>query len=115
MRWPWQRRRFRELVTRQLAIFEEDHAELIEDARRELDAYAHEHDAAAAQERYGDHDSLASDVEDELDAIFRNWRDTLDPAAEAEYRREFARQARARYGDLLPRLRFDPPDDALPG
>ena len=49
-----------------------------------------------------------------IDAMFRTWRDTLAPAAEAEYRHEFSRQAKARFGDLLPRLRFDPPDDALP-
>ena len=58
-----------------------------------------QHDARAAQEIYGEHDSLAADVEDLIDAMFRTWRDTLDPAADGPGKfaaEEIRREASAR-------------------
>lgn len=112
--WPFRHRRFTELVDRQLAIFASDHADLVRDAREALRGYAAERDPRAAQERYGDHDELAEQVEEHLDDMYRNFAATLDPAAATAYRRTFAKRAKAAYGDLLPRLTFDPPDDQLP-
>lgn len=112
--WPFRSRTFRDLVDRQLSIFATDHAALVEEARAALAQYQTERDPAAAQSHYGDHDELAESVEDLLDEMYRNFASTLEPAAARAYRREFARRAREAYGDLLPRLRFDPPEDQLP-
>lgn len=112
--WPFGRHRFRELVDRQLAIFAQDHADLVDEAREALAGYGREADPRLAQERYGEHDELAEQVEEHLDEMYRNFAATLDPAAAKAYRRMFARRAKAQYGDLLPRLTFDPPEDQLP-
>jgi len=112
--WPFDRHRFREVVDRQLAIFAADHADLVTDAREALARYGRQPDAVAAQEHYGDHDELAEQVEELLDDMYRHFASTLDEDAARAYRRQFARRAKAQYGDLLPRLSFDPPEDQLP-
>lgn len=112
--WPFRRRRFRDLVNRQLAIFAHDHERLVMEARSALVGYGTEPDASQALQRYGEHDELAEQVEDHLDAMYRNFSHTLEPKAAKEYRREFARRAKAVYGDLLPRLTFDSDEDKLP-
>lgn len=112
--WPFRRRRFRDLVNRQLAIFAHDHAHLVVDARSALVGYGTEQDPSTALEHYGEHDELAEQVEELLDDMYRNFSSTLEPKAAKEYRREFARRAKSVYGDLLPRLTFDSREDQLP-
>ncbi|MCW2959740.1 MAG: hypothetical protein JWM25_780 [Thermoleophilia bacterium] len=112
--WPFRRRRFREVVERQLAIFAQDHSTLVDEARAALGEYHHERDARASLESYGEHDELAERVEELLDDMYRNFSSTLEGTAARDYRREFARSAKAAYGDLLPRLTFDSPEDQLP-
>ncbi|MCW2950579.1 MAG: hypothetical protein JWN41_1592 [Thermoleophilia bacterium] len=73
-----------------------------------------EQDPKTALEHYSEHDELAEQVEELLDDMYRNFAATLEPKPAADYRREFARRARAVYGDLLPRLTFDPAEDQLP-
>jgi hypothetical protein len=112
--WPFNRRAFREVVDRQLAIFAADHTALVDQARAALASYHAQPDVRAAQEQYQEHDELAEEVEDLLDAMYRNFARTLEPKAEQAYRKQFIRRAKAQYGDLLPRLTFDPPEDQLP-
>lgn len=112
--WPFRRRRFRDLVNRQLAIFAQDHERLVVEARSALVGYGVEQNASAALEHYREHDELAEQVEDLLDAMYRNFAATLEPQRAAQYRREFAKRAKATYGDLLPRLTFDSDEDKLP-
>ena len=112
--WPFQQRAFREVVDRQLAIFAQDHTELVEQARAALSSYHAQPDARVALEQYGEHDELAEEVEHLLDAMYRNFAGTLEPAGERAYRKQFIRRAKAEYGDLLPRLTFDAPEDQLP-
>lgn len=112
--WPFRHRRFSELVDRQLAIFAADHSDLVDDARAALRQYAAEPDPNAALEQYGTHDELAEQVEELLDDMYRNFATTLEPAAAKAYRKQFAKRAKAAYGDLLPRLTFDSPEDQLP-
>ena len=112
--WPFRPQRFRDVVDRQLAIFATDHADLVERARAALAAYHAQPDPRTAQERYQEHDELAEEVEELLDDMYRNFARTLDDKAAAGYRRTFAKRARTAYGDLLPRLTFDPPEDQLP-
>lgn len=112
--WPFHRQSFREVVDRQLAIFALDHGELVAEARDALGSYHAHADAREAQEHYGRHDELAEEIEELLDDMYRNFAATLEPKAAQAYRRQFARRAKAAYGDLLPRLSFDPPEDQLP-
>jgi hypothetical protein len=113
--WPFRRRHnFREVVDRQLAIFAADHTALVDQARAALASYHAHSDLRDAQEHYQEHDELAEEVEELLDDMYRNFARTLEPKSERAYRRQFARRARAEYGDLLPRLTFDPPEDQLP-
>lgn len=112
--WPFRRHAFREVVDRQLAIFAADHGELVDEARAALAGYHAQPDVRAAQEQYQEHDELAEQVEELLDDMYRNFARTLEPGAAKAYRRQFARRAKATYGDLLPRLSFDPPEDQLP-
>ena len=112
--WPFSRQSFREVVDRQLSIFAQDHGDLVERARAALASYHAQPDVREAQEAYGEHDELAEEVEELLDDMYRNFASTLEPAAANTYRKQFARRAKATYGDLLPRLSFDPPEDQLP-
>ena len=112
--WPFRRHAFQEVVERQLAIFAQDHTALVDQARAALANYHAQPDVRAAQEQYQEHDELAEEVEELLDDMYRNFAATLEPAAEKAYRRQFAKRAKAAYGDLLPRLTFDPPEDQLP-
>jgi hypothetical protein len=112
--WPFRRKQFREVVDRQLAIFAQDHGDLVEQARAALAGYHAQPDVREAQERYQEHDELAEEVEDLLDDMYRNFAGTLEPGAAKAYRRQFAKRAKAQYGDLLPRLTFDDPEDMLP-
>ena len=112
--WPFRRHNFREVVDRQLSIFAQDHTALVDQARAALRNYHAQPDAVHAQEHYGDHDELAEEVEEHLDDMYRNFASKLEPSAAKAYRKQFARRAKATYGDLLPRLTFDPPEDQLP-
>lgn len=99
----------------QLSIFATDHGDLIEQARAALAEYHAQSHSPTAQEHYGEHDELAEQVEDLLDEMYRHFSWTLEePRQVKAYRRQFARRAKAVYGDLLPRLTFDPPEDQLP-
>jgi hypothetical protein len=92
-------RRFRDLVERQLDLFESEHAGLIRDAEATLRAY----DAAPrehAEERYGDYVDLVDTGQDELTALRDAYARTLDEDAAEEYREAFNRRARKR----LPRF-----------
>ena len=112
--WPFRQNTFRDLVDRQLSIFAQDHTALVVEARAALASYHAQPDVQAAQERYGEHDELAEQIEELLDDMYRNFASTLEPAAAKSYRKQFARRAKATYGDLLPRLTFDSPEDQLP-
>lgn len=112
--WPFPRKAFRDVVDRQLSIFAQDHSDLVDEARAALAGYHAQPDVRAAQDAYQTHDELAEEVEDLLDAMYRNFARTLEEKPAAAYRKQFARRAKAQYGDLLPRLTFDPPEDQLP-
>jgi hypothetical protein len=92
-------RRFQELVERQLALFEAEHAGLIGDVEAALRAY----DAAPreeAEERYGDFVDLVDTGQEELTGLRDAYARTLDEGPAEEYRDAFNRLARKR----LPRF-----------
>lgn len=93
------RRRFLDLVERQLELFEREHAPLIRDADAALRAY----DAAPAEEaeeRYADFLDLVEAGCDELAALRDAYARTLDPETAEEYEEAFNRLVRKR----LPRF-----------
>jgi hypothetical protein len=84
------RRRFGELVSRQLELFTRDQAELI---RRCVEAEAAYDQAARAQaeERYGDYQDLVETGTEILADLRDNFASTLDEAAAEEYEVAFNR------------------------
>ncbi len=96
------RRRFGELVDRQLALFAEDHAGLVRDTEAALGAY-NSSPSDEAEERYGDFVDLVDTGRDELEEIRDTYAQTLDEDAADEYRLVFNDRARKRF----PRFGFE--------
>lgn len=98
----FRRRRFADVIDRQLDLFEREHAGLIEATDAALAAY----DAAGrdeAEERFGDFRDLAAEGEEELAALRDAYAATLDEDTAECYREEFDRDVRRR----LPRFGLD--------
>lgn len=110
MIWPFRRRRFRDVVRRQLALFATEHDDVVQGARTALRDYHAAPEPSEAQERYAEYDDLAEDVETLLYEMCERLAASMEEDARPEYVREFDRQARSTYGDLLPRLNFPEPD-----
>ena len=84
------RRRFGDVVRRQLDLFEQEHAGLIADA----DAAERAYDGAArdeAEERYGDFADLAETATEVLAELRDNFAASLDEDAAAAYEEAFNR------------------------
>lgn len=82
------RRRFGDVIDRQLDLFERDHADVIADAQALLDRY----NAASrgeAEELYGDYVDAVETGTDILADIRDHFARTLDDAASDRYEREF--------------------------
>jgi hypothetical protein len=96
---PFRRRRFVDLVERQLDLFEHENAELVEETEAALRAYdrADRDEAEARYEKYRD---LAETGQDELVEIRDTYARTLDEDAAEEYCEVFNRLVRKR----LPRF-----------
>jgi hypothetical protein len=93
------RRRFADLVERQLDLFEREQAGLIGDTEAALAAYDRaERDEAEA--RYGDFLDLVETAQDELVELRDTYAQTLDDDAADEYRAAFNARVRKR----LPRF-----------
>jgi isocitrate dehydrogenase kinase/phosphatase len=84
------RGRFREVIDRQLALFEREYPEVIVEARERLDAY-NRADRDDAEELYGDYiDAVETGTELLADMRWEYIR-TLDEKAAEEYEAEFNR------------------------
>jgi hypothetical protein len=82
------RRRFGDVIDRQLDLFERDHADVIADAQALLDRY----NAAArdeAEELYGDYVDAVETGTEILADIRDHFARTLDDAVSDRYEREF--------------------------
>ena len=90
------RSRFRDLVERQLDLFAEDDAGLLDEATEAEIAWNR---AAAddAEEAYGDYQLVVDAIADRLLDIREAYARTLDEDAAAEYSTEFTRVASRRY------------------
>ena len=90
------RRRFADLVSRQLDLFEREHADVIAEAQARLDAY-NRADREDAEELYGDYvDAVETGTELLADIRWSYWK-TLDDETAEEYEAEFNRAATKRF------------------
>jgi hypothetical protein len=95
----FRRKRFGDLVTRQLALFEREQRELIEECEAAERAYDVA-DREQAEERYGDYADLVDAGAEILADIRDHFALTLDDQAAAEYESAFNRAVAKR----LPRF-----------
>ena len=90
------RRRFHDLVERQLDLFATDDAELLVEAVEAESAW-NAVPADEAEEAYGDYQLVVDAIADRLLDIRESYAHTLDDEAAAEYAAEFTKQATRRY------------------
>jgi hypothetical protein len=94
----FRRSRFRDLVERQLDLFESE-SDLLDEAA-EADAAWSRADAEESEELYGDYQLVVDAVGEALHDIRETYASTLEGAAAAEYRGAFDKAARERFGRL---------------
>lgn len=92
----FRRRRFAELVDRQLDLFADDESALLEEARLADEAWTRA-SRDDAEEAYGDWQLIADAIGERLVDLRQTYAATLDDDAEAEYRAAFGRAAAARF------------------
>jgi NTP pyrophosphatase (non-canonical NTP hydrolase) len=90
------RRRFDELVDRQLDLFAADDTELLAEAAEAESAWSAS-SAEAAEEAYGDYQLVVDAIADRLLDIRESYARTLDDDVADEYRDTFTRAASRRY------------------
>ena len=95
----FRRRRFGDLIDRQLAFFEEEHAGLLHDVRTAERAYDRS-DRDEAEERYGDYVDLVDTGTELLAGIRDAYSATLDEETAERYEDEFNRIAGRRLRQL---------------
>ena len=93
------RGRFREVVERQLDLFESE-TELLDEAA-EADSAWTSADAEASEELYGDYQLVVDAIGTQLHDIRETYVSTLDGQTADEYRRTFDKAARKRFGRLV--------------
>jgi hypothetical protein len=103
-------RRFGELIDRQLSLFAEDYAGLLERMAEAREAYD---DAPRedAEERYGDYQDLVAEGTEVLAELRDTYAETLDGDAGAEYVEAFNFAVLRRFGDLALELEEESDDD----
>jgi hypothetical protein len=92
----FRRRRFADLIARQLDLFERDHVDVIEEAHAKLALYnAAERDEA--EELYGDYVDAVETGTEILADVRDTYARTLDEGAAERYEREFNRAVAKRH------------------
>ena len=98
----FKRKRFADLISRQLDLFEREHPDVIAEVRARLDAY-NRADRDEAEELYGDYvDAVETGTEILADIRWSFWKTLDDDTAEA-YEAEFNRAVAKRF----PRFGFE--------
>jgi hypothetical protein len=96
------RRRFADVIRRQLDLFERDHRDVIEEAATKLDAY-NAAEREEAEELYGDYVDVVETGTEILADIRDSYARALDDDAAADYERAFNRAVAKR----LPRFALE--------
>ena len=95
----FRRRRFREVIERQLAFFEEDDFDLLTDVDRALEKYERA-DRDEAEELYGDYQLTIEAATDRLAELHDTYARTLDEDDAEQFVREFNDAVVGRWRDL---------------
>jgi hypothetical protein len=95
----FRRRRFREVIDRQLAFFEEEDSDLLDDVDRALEKY-NRAERDEAEELYGDYQLMIEAATDRLAELRDTYKRTLDDDAAERYEREFNDAVVARWREL---------------
>jgi hypothetical protein len=98
----FRRRRFADVISRQLALFQTEHRGLIDDCEAAERAYDRA-DRDEAEERYGDYVDLVETGTEILADLRDHFAATLDEAAAMEYEADFNRAVAKR----LPRFALE--------
>ena len=96
----FRRRRFAELVARQLAVFSSDEQDGLLGEMREAKTVYDRAGREEAEERYGDYVDVVDAATEALAGMRRRYAETLDDAAVAAYEAEFNRAVRKRWPAL---------------
>ena len=95
----FRRRRFRDVIERQLVFFAEDDADLLDDVDRALEQY-NRADRDEAEELYGDYQLTIEAATDRLAELRDAYARTLDEDDAEQYSREFNRTVVERWRAL---------------
>ncbi|MDX6520127.1 MAG: hypothetical protein QOF08_732 [Gaiellales bacterium] len=90
------------MITRQLAMFSEEHHDLLLRTEQARVSYTHSR-ADMAEELYGDYMDMAEEAEEELLALRDRYAETMTPRDRVRYEREFRRAAERRLPSLSAR------------
>ena len=90
------RRRFSDVISRQLDVFAEDEAEMIADCRKAERAY-NEADRDEAEDKYGDYVDAVETATEALADMRDRYKRTLDEDSAEEYDEAFNRAVRKRW------------------
>ena len=99
------RARFGDVIGRQLAMFEEDHRQLLLSVEQARVSYRHA-EAGDAERRYGEYMDLAEEAEDELLALCDRYAETMAARDRLRYEREFWKAAERRMPSLAVRRTY---------
>ena len=95
----FRRRRFREVIERQLSFFLEDDSDLLDDVDRALEKY-NRADRDDAEELYGDYQLAIEAATDRLAELRDTYARTLEDDDAEQYVHEFNRRVVGRWGEL---------------
>jgi hypothetical protein len=90
------RKRFADLVSRQLELFEEDARELLDEAADADGKWTHA-SAEDSEELYGDYQLVVDEVAERLLDVRETYAATLDDGPATDYRKAFNRAALNRF------------------
>lgn len=100
------RARFRDVISRQLDLFEADHGDLLSDVA-EAEAGYNRAGADEAEEAYGDYIDLVEQAEEELLALRDRYAETMSGRERPRYEQEFTRAAEKRLPTLVSRRMYE--------
>jgi hypothetical protein len=99
----FRRNRFGDLVRRQLDLFEEDEADLLQEADTAARAYD-DAERDEAEEAYSDYQLVLESVVESLEELRDTYAMTLDDDSREAYEQAFVRAARKRFPTLTAAL-----------
>lgn len=95
----FRRRRFREVIERQLGVFEQDDSDLLDDVDRALEKYDRA-ERDEAEELYGDYQLTIEAATDRLAELRDTYAQTLEEEDAEQYVREFNEAVVRRWREL---------------